>query len=65
MSEPAAPSTPYMGLLPFLLASVDEVELSQVDTGKGLVLDATVLQFLLGQSQMEDLQSVLHLHNPF
>ena len=34
----------------FLLASIDEVELSQVDTGKGLVLDATVHQLLLGQS---------------
>ena len=45
-----------------LLARVDKIEFSQVDTGERLALNTTVLHFLLRQTQMKDLQSVLDLN---
>ena len=49
------------GLLLLLLARVDKIELCQVDTGERLALNTTVIHFLLRQTQMKDLQSVLDL----
>jgi hypothetical protein len=63
-TQPAADAISVSSWLFFLLASVDEVELCQIDTEERLDRDSLVLLFLV-KAQNEDLPSVFQLYKLF